>query len=323
MTLPSRRQVIGLAVGTALRPHRAFADAAYPSHAVHLIVGSSPGSSPDVIARLVAAELAQQLKQPVVVENKPGASTSIGIASVAKAPPDGYLIGYVTPSLVLNPALHAAVAFDGERDLEPVVRLGGQPLVLAVNAATPWHDVHALVDDARRGHLTYASTGAGSIFHLTTARFCAAAGIACVHVPYTSGPQAITELIGGQVDFMFNAVNVLLPHLKSGRLRALGVTSLARSALLPDLATLAEQGIAGIEVVTWGGLVVPSRTPRDVVEALNAAANAALAAPQVRKTLAESGYEIAGGSADGFKAFLRAEKAKWEAIVQASGISLR
>lgn len=292
----------------------------YPSRPIRLIVSSAAGSSPDVIARLIAGEMSLQLRQQVVVDNRVGASSIIGTAALARSDPDGYTLGYVTPTFVLNRALNFRTPFDAERDFEPVIRFGHQPLMLVVSGTSPYKHLPQLIDAASGGvdKLTYASTGQGSIFHLAGELFCQSTRTHAVHVPYTSGPRAINDLIGGQVDFMFNAFNALLPHVQAGRLRGLGVSSVARSPLSPGVPTIVEQGVANFEVLTWGGLVAPAAVPPKVTALLNATANAALATPHVQRTLTETGYEIVGGSASGFKAYLQDELNKWREVVRRS-----
>jgi tripartite-type tricarboxylate transporter receptor subunit TctC len=317
----SRRVFSGFALAVALAPHAAQSSGEYPTRPVRLLVPSVPGSSPDVIARLIAADMSTRFKHPLLVENRAGASSIIGINAVAKAAPDGYTLGYVTPTLVLNRVLRLPLPFDADRDLHPVIQFGAQPVVLVVAAASRHRNVAQLMEEARlaSGRLSYASTGLGSIFHLSAELLRLHANVGFVHVPYTSGPQAITDLVGNRVDFMFNALNVVLPHVRSGQLRALGVSSLQRSATMPDVPTLAEQGLRLPEVMTWGGMVAPADTPADILELLNESANAALVAPAVRQVLTDSGYEIVGGSAARFKAFLRSELEKWGEVVNRIG----
>jgi tripartite-type tricarboxylate transporter receptor subunit TctC len=313
-----------LAVGVAL-PWAALAADEYPSRPIRLIVASAPGSSPDVIARLVAAEMSVRLHQQVQVENRVGASSIIGTNLVANSRPDGYTIGYVTPTLVLNRALQMPVPFDADRDLQPVIRFGHQPLVLVVSSPSPYATLAEFISAARNpaNKLSYASTGLGSIFHLAAELLFQSTGSSAVHVPYTSAPQAINDMFGGRVDFMFNALNVIVPHIRSGRLRALGVTSMNRSAALPEVPTFAESGVKDCEVLTWGGLVAPAEVSPDAVAVLNVAANAALQAPQLRQTLIDSGYEVVGGTAAGFKAFLQGELDKWRQVVKRADIQVR
>jgi tripartite-type tricarboxylate transporter receptor subunit TctC len=324
-TCPARRSFLSCAAAAGAWPGLVLAADDYPSRPIRLIVSSSPGSSPDVIARLIAGEMTQLLRQQVLVENRAGASSIVGINAVAKSNPDGYSIGYVTPTIVLNRALQMPLPFDAERDLQPVVRLGQQPLMLAVSAASPIKTLQQLINEARSdaNKLSYASTGAGSIFHLAAELLGQSTGMGAVHVPYTSGPQAITDLIGGRVDFMFNAVNVLVPQVQAGRLRGLGVSSANRSTALPEVPTIQEQGVENFEVMTWGGLVAPAEVGSEIVAILNATVNACLAAPQVRRVLVESGYEIVGGTAQSFKAFLQSELGKWRDVVKRAGLQLR
>ena len=315
----SRRSLLALAASTAW-PGLAAA-AAYPERPIHLIVSSSAGSAPDAIARLLADGLSSQLGQSVIVDNRPGASTSLGTNAVAKAAADGYWLGYVTPSLVLNRALHATLPFDAERDLQPVVQVGAQPLALAVNAASPYRSLADLIEAAARrpGELTYGSTGPGSIFHLTAELFAQSAGIRLEHIPYASGPQALTDLVSGRIDCMFNAITVLSAQVRANRLLALAVTGHARSRVLPDVPTLAEQQV-DIEVLSWGGLVAPARTPIEIVNTINGAANAALASPALRQALTESGYNVIGGSSTEFRGLLAAELVRWSEVVRRSGL---
>ncbi|MEO8523508.1 MAG: tripartite tricarboxylate transporter substrate-binding protein [Caldimonas sp.] len=321
----SRRQFTLLAGALAAGPSRVFAADAYPSRLVRLIVSSSAGSSPDAIARLVAEEMSVRMGQQMLVDNRPGASTSIGTGAVARSTPDGYTVGYVTPSLVLNRAIGMPLPFDAENDLRAVVQMGYQPVMLARGPSRSFQSVAELVDFARAhpGDLTYASTGPGSILHLAAELFAQSTRTRFVHVPYTSAPQATTDLLGGRIDFMFNAVNALLPNVRAGRLKGLGVSSLTRSVAVPDMPTLDEQGLDHFEVLTWGGFVVPAGVPREVVSYLNATANAALASPAVSRTLTESGYEIVGGSSARFEAFLRSELDKWSEVVKRSGLKLQ
>ena len=313
------------AAAAAAWPRLLLAADDYPSRPIRLIVSSAAGSSPDVIARLVSAEMSFLLRQQIVVENRVGASSIIGINAVAKSIPDGYTVGYVTPTVVLNRALQMSLPFDTDRDLQPVIRFGQQPLMIAVSATSAYKTLAQLIDATRgtANRLSYASTGTGSIFHLAAELFFQSTGTSAVHVPYTSGPQAITDLLGGRIDFMFNAVNVLVPQVQAGKLRGLGVSSAHRSAVLPDVPSIREQGVANFEVLTWGGLVAPAEVAPEIVAALNAAANAALATPQVRRALTESGYEIVGGTAPSFKAFLQSELDKWREVVKRAGLQPR
>lgn len=319
----SRRRLLcrsaGIAAGTAWSS-LAFAANDYPSRPIRLIVSSAAGSSPDVIARLIAAEMSISLQQQVVVDNRAGASSIIGTNVLAKASPDGYTIGYVTPAFVLNRALRSQTPFDADRDFQPVIQCGHQPLMLVVSNDSTYETLPKLIEAASNGssRLTYASTGQGSIFHLATELFFQSTRTQAVHVTYTSGPQAINDLIGGRVDFMFNAFNTLVPHVQAGRLRGLGVSSVVRSATLAGIPTIIEQGVEKFEVVTWGGLIAPAAVSPDVLVVLNASANTALATPHVQQTLIQTGYEIVGGSALSFGGFMQDELRKWREVVRQS-----
>lgn len=319
----SRRRLFHGSAGTIAGlawPGLAFSATDYPSRPIRLIVSSAAGSSPDVIGRLIAAEMSVFLRQQIIVENRAGASSIIGTDALAKARPDGYTIGYVTPAFVLNRALLYQTPFDADRDFQPVIQCGHQPLMLVVSGSSPYETLPQLIEASRHSahKITYASTGQGSIFHLATELFFQSTRTHAVHVTYTSGPQAINDLIGGRIDFMFNALNSLIPHVLAGRLRGLGVSSAVRSATLADMPTIIEQGVEKFEVVTWGGLVAPAAVSPEILALLNAAANTALATPHVQQTLTQTGYEIVGGSALSFRGFLQDELRKWREVVRQS-----
>jgi len=311
---PTRRSAIRALAAVAVTPWARAAT--YPERPVRLILGSAAGSSPDVIARLVARGMAEDLKQPVVVENRPGASTTIALAGVVHAAADGHTIGYVTTAFVLNRALGLEQPFDADAALRPILEIGIQPTLLVVSSRSPYRSLNELVAAARHrpGLITYASTGPGSIFALAAEMLQWTAGVHFLHIPYTQGPQALVDLDAERVDAMFNPLNVVMPHVRDGRLRALGITSARRSRVLPEVPTFAEQGFRGVEVLTWGGLVAPASTPDDRIARLNAAANAALQMPGPRQTLLDSGYDIVGGTEAAFGAFMRQELQKWTEV---------
>jgi tripartite-type tricarboxylate transporter receptor subunit TctC len=313
---PTRRAAVGMLLTSLAAPWARAAT--YPERAIRLIIGSSAGSSPDLIARTVARGMADDLKQPVVVDNRPGASTTIALYAISRASPDGLTIGYVTTALVLNRVVGLETSFDFETELRPIVQVGIQPTLLVVSGESTYGSLADLVADARErpGRISYASTGAGSILNLAGEMLQWAAGIQFLHVPYTLGPQALLDLQTQRVDAMFNPVNVVVPHLRDGRLRALGITSQRRSRILPDVPTFAEQGYRDMEVLTWGGLVAPAQTPDDLIGRLNTAANAALETAELRQTLTDSGYDLVGGTAAAFGAFLRQELRKWSEVVR-------
>lgn len=297
-------------------------EASYPSRPLRLVISNAAGSSPDIIGRLLASVIERRLNQHVIVDNRPGASAAIGTHLLARSAPDGYTLGYVTPSLVINRALNPRLPYDTERDLRMVVQVGSQPEVLLTRPTLPCGSVAELIGLAKRlpGQLSYASTGSGGIFHLSAELFRLNAGLDMIHVPYSSGPSAITDILGGRVDLMFNALNAVLPHIRSGQLRALAVTSSRRSHALPDVPTVAEASLPGYEVLTWGGLAVPAAVPDDIVSTLNSHANSALASAEVREALGSAGYEIVGGSAEQFASFVRREQVKWTDVVRRAGV---
>ena len=311
---PTRRAALQALAATAVTPWARAA--AYPDRPVRLILGSAAGSSPDIIARLVARGMADDLKQAVVVDNRPGASTSIGLSAVAHAAGDGHTIGYVTTAFVLNRALGLEQPFDADAELRPILEIGIQPTLLVVSARSPYRSLDELAAAARRqpGLITYASTGPGSILALAAERLLGTAGIRFLHVPSALGPQALVDLESQRVDAMFNPLNAVMPHVRDGRLRALGITNARRSPVMPEVPTFAEQGFREMEVLTWGGLVAPAKTPDDRIARLNAAANAALETPALRQTLLDSGYDLVGGTAAAFGAFMREELRKWSEV---------
>ena len=317
----SRRQV-AVALLAVLASKRSVADAAYPSRFVKLIVSHGAGSSPDLIARQLAAALERRWQHPVVIDNRPGAGGTIGTQLLTRSPSDGYTLGYTTPSLVIQRALGMRLPYDIENDLRMVVQTGVQPAVLLVLPSSPFRSVEELIEHAKRrpGELAYASTGSGGVFHLCAELFRLSAGISLLHVPYSAGPAAMTDMIGGRVDLMFNALNVALPQVRAGRLTALAVTGPRRSVVLPDVPTVAESGLPGYEVLTWGGLAVPAGVPDNIVTALNQHVNAALATPEMRGPLTESGYELVGGTPAQFSAFVRSELLKWTDVVRRAGV---
>jgi len=299
----------------------AFAQA-WPARPIHLVVPYAPGGAVDTVSRLVGARIAERLGQPVVVDNRPGAATNIGMQAVAKAPPDGYTLLTASPSLATNGALFANLPFDPARDFTPVAKIGYAPLVVVVPASSPYSSFAQLLAAGKGapGKLIYGSAGNGSSGHLAGELMASAAGVEMLHVPYKGGAQALTDLIGERLTFMpLNPVEVV-GHVRGGRLRALAVASARRLALFPDVPTAGEAGLPGFEASVWWGLIGPAHLPADVVERLNAATQAALAEPATREKLGELGAVIDGGSAGAFGEFVKSETTRWSRVIRAANI---
>jgi tripartite-type tricarboxylate transporter receptor subunit TctC len=285
----------------------------YPTRPVRVIVPYPPGGGTDVLARLVGRHLTEAWRQPIVIENQPGGTGLIGLQAVARSSPDGYtLMAVAAGPLDENNLTHFA----------PVALFASPPYLLVVHPAVPASTVPELLAHAKGqpGKLAYGSTGSGSASHLSTELFKAMAGIDLLHVPYKGVGQAVTDLIGGQVQLMIGPSQALMQHVKGARLKALGVTSTKRLATAPELPTIAESGVPGYEAVGWFGLVAPAGTPRPLIVKLNQDVNRILASPEVRERLFELGVEPAGLTPDEFLAFIRNENAKWDNLTRERGI---
>jgi len=297
----------------------------FPSKALHLIVPFPPGGGNDTVARAIAQQLGPDLGQPVVVDNRPGAGGSVGAELAAKAPPDGYTLFLAgVGSHVVNPNLHARLPYDPVRDFTPITLLATAPSVLVVNPAVPARTVAEFTAYARAhpGELNYASNGNGSAAQLAAAMYESMANVRMVHVPYKGIAPALTDLLSGEVQLMFGTVVALVPHIQAGKLRALAVTSRSRSALLPDVPTLAESGVPEYEAGSWYGVMAPAGTPREIVERLHGAIVRALKEPEVAKRLAAEGAIVIGSTPEEFGAHLRVELARVAKLVRAAGIRI-
>lgn len=294
----------------------------YPSRPVRLVVPFAPGGPNDIIARLVGGRLSDALGQQIVVENRAGAGGNIGTDFVAKAPPDGYTLLSAGPgSLIVNPLL-GAVPYDTARDFAPVSMMASAPNVLVVHPSLPARSVKELIElaRARPRELNYASGGAGSTPHLSGALFAVMAGIAIVHVPYKGTGPASADLLGGQVQMAFFGIPPLLPHIKSGKLRALAVTGKRRSPELPEVPTVHEAALPGYEVSPWYGLLAPAGTPHPIVRKLNAEVTKIVHSAEMKKSLASQGAEPVGGTPDEYAAVLRADTATWARVIKEAGL---
>jgi tripartite-type tricarboxylate transporter receptor subunit TctC len=305
--------LLAVAAGTMAQP--------YPAKSVRVIAGFPPGSGADITARVIGARLGDALGQQVVVDNRPGAGSNIAAEIAAKSPADGYTLFIGTVANTINATLYAKLPFDFARDFAPVVLTTATPNVLVVHPSVPAKSVKELIALAksRPGQLNFASAGVGTAPHLSGELFNAMAGVRMAHIPYKGSPPAVTDLLAGEVALMFSPSSTVLPHVKSGRLRALAVTTATRLPSLPELPTVAESGLKGYETITWFGFVAPAKTPQGIVTRLNAEIVKVLAAPEVRNQFATQGIETLGGTPDHFARYIRDEIAKWAKAIRLSG----
>jgi tripartite-type tricarboxylate transporter receptor subunit TctC len=298
------------------------AASAYPERPIRIVLGFPAGGGADVVLRTVTPGLAEELGQPVFVDNRPGAGGNLGMDMVAKAQPDGYTLLMAAPGLVTNASLYENLPFDPAKDFTAIGMVSSVPNVLVVNPSLPVHSVQELIDYAAShpGELNYASSGIGTSLHLAAALFERDAGIRMTHVPYRGGPAAINDVIGGQVQLMFSVLPLAVPQIKSGKLRALAVTGTARTDALPGVPTMMEAGVKGYTATTWNGLVAPAGTPAPIVDQLNAALQKVLDRPDVRKTFAGMGQEVVKDTPEQFDRMLKAETVKWERVIKDAAI---
>ena len=290
----------------------------YPSRPVRIVVGFPVGGPADVVARIVAQPLAERLGQPVLVDNRPGATGTIAAEQVARAAPDGYTLLVATqPTHAVAPHMYAKLGYDPLKDFAAVARLGHSPLLIAVHPSMPVTSIDELIAaaKARPGKIDFATGGAGSTPHMSMELFRRTAGLDMAAVHYKGESAAIVEAVGGHVQVLAAGLSVLLPHVRSGKLRGIAVTTARRSTLAPELPTVAESGLQDFDTSSWSGIVAPAATPAPVVRRLNAEIAQALSRPGVREQLAKTGFESAAGTPEQFSAFLRDENARWGRIV--------
>ena len=314
-----RRSLLSASAGATLWPLAGWAQDKYPSKLITWICPYAAGGGADARSRQVAKLMQGTLGQTIIVDNKAGGGGNIGTDLIAKAKPDGYVIGMGNfAPLAVNHALFKKLNFDPFNDIVPIMLIERGPLVLMVKNESPFKSVKELVAAAKAkpGAMSFASGGIGGTHHLSGALFEHTAGIDLIHAPYKSGGAAATDLMGGQVDMMFEQMYAAMPSIRSGRLRALAVTSKARSALVPDVPTMGEAGFPAVEVLNWQGIVGPKGLPAEIVKILNAAGNKALQDPELRKTMTEQGNEIAGGTPEQFAALIKAEAPRWGKVVR-------
>ena len=294
----------------------------YPAKQIRIIVQFTPGTSTDILARLIAAKMGERWNQQVVVDNKPGAGAVLGTDLGAKAAPDGYTLTMaVSSAFGINPSLYSKLPYDAINDFAPIANLGLTPQTLVVNPAESYKTLKDFVAAAKAkpGSINFASLGSGSTSHLTTEMFAATAGIKLNHVPFKGSADAHTQIIGGQVPMMFDAIPATLPHIKSGRLRGLGIATLKRSPFLPDLPTIAEGGYTGFEAVGWIGIAAPAKTPVAVLNTLNAEMVRILGEADVKEKLNTLAFTPVGDTREQFAAYIKSEIAKWGKAVKDSG----
>ena len=320
----NRRQLIAflsLALG-AMMPGIAGAQAAYPSSPVKVLVGFPPGTAADVATRVVTDGMAKRLRQPFVVENRAGAGSNIAAKALASSPPDGYTVFVATIANTINAAFPNSTAVDPIKDFMPVTMIGNVPNVLVAHPSLDAATVADLIKlaKAKPGALTFASSGIGTSPHLSGELFSMMTGVKMIHVPYRGSTPAVTDLLAGQVQLMFAPASSVLQHVRAGKLKALAVTSMKRTAVAPDLPTLNELGLKGFDTSVWIGLVVPARTPPEVAAQLRTAAHSALDSPEVENIYKAQGIDVVKTSREEFSRHLRSEATRWTKVIQATGM---
>ena len=293
----------------------------WPTRPIRLVVPFAAGGTTSILGRAMADKLAPLLGQPVVVDNRPGAGGNVGMDAVAKSEPDGYTLLMGPIGLAINPALYNKMSFDPIRDLAPIGLYAGVPNLLVVHPSVPAQSLKELIAlfNANPGKYNYASNGNGTSSHLAAEMLKSSAGVDIVHIPYKGGAPAMADLLAGQVTMLFDQMPAVLPQVKGGKVRALGVSSAQRSAAAPEVPSLAEAGLPGFDMTVWFGLLAPARTPPAVLQRVNAEMGKVLQDPEFRTFLAGLGVSPLGGSPDAFASFIQAETQRWAQVVKASG----
>ena len=300
----------------------AFAQAGYPSKPVRMVVPSSAGGGTDIVARIISPELSKRLGQQVVIDNRPGAGTMIGIEVAAKSPPDGYTLLMGLSTLAINSALYKKVPYDPVRDFAPITQAVSSAGIIVVHPSVPVKTVKELIAfaRARQGQLNYASAGTGTYPHMTMELFLSMAKLKMVHIPYKGSAPAMIGMVGGQVSTMAATILTGMPHIRSGRLRPLGITSAVRSSIAPKIPTIAEAGLPGYESVQWYGMLAPARTPKDIITRLHAEATGVLRQPEIKERMAADGADTVGSSPEEFTRYIQSELTKWAKVAREAGI---
>lgn len=323
LNMHRRNLCIGItaALGALIAPVVSANEANWPTKPIKLVVGYAAGGATDVVARLVANKMGGELGQSIIVDNRTGANSNVGAEIVARAPADGYTLYVYTIANTINASLYNKLGYDPIKDFEPIGMMAKIPNLLVVNPSLPIHSVQDYIKYAKESKdgITFASSGSGSSIHLSGEMFKMKTGLNMLHVPYRGSAPAVSDLLGGQVQSMFDNSPSSMPHVKAGKLRALAITSKERSPLLPDVPTIAESGFPGFEVQSWFGISAPAGTPEAVIKRLNTALNVALKDPATKQRLADLVATTAPGTPDDMRKFVASELKSWNEVVKASG----
>ena len=322
--LASATALVALAGAATLTSAVALAQAPFPSRSITMIVPFPPGGPTDLVARILAQKMSESMGQSVIVDNRGGANGNLGAMLAVRAAADGYTLLYNTSSITLSPALYKSLSYEVRRDLAPVALTAVVPLALVVGPNVPANTVSEFIAYAKAnpGKLSYGSAGNGNVTHLGAFQFVRANGIDAVHIPYKGSAPADIDLVGGQIQFMTDTVNSVMPFVRDKRLKMLAVTTPKRMSLFPDVPTLAESGMPGFEVGAWQGLMVPANTPKPIIQRLNAEVVKALQSADVRQKLALQGAEPLGSTPEAYGEYLQKELTRWEGVVKQTGITL-
>jgi tripartite-type tricarboxylate transporter receptor subunit TctC len=321
---PAMAFAIMVAASAAVIPLDSVWAQTYPARPINLVVPFPPGGPTDLVARVIAQKMSEQMGQPIVVDNRPGANGNIAGAAVSRAAPDGYTVLYNTSSITLSPALYKNLGYNVKKDLAPVGLTAVVPLALVVHPSVPANTVQEFIAYAKANpdKLSYGSAGNGNVTHLVAYQFVQANGITATHIPYRGSAPANVDLAGGRIQFMTDTINSVAGFVRDNRMKLLGVTTAKRISLFPDTPTLGESGMPGFEAGAWQGMMVPSGTPADVINRLNAELNKALQSTEVKSKLALQGAEPLGSTSSQYAAYLDSELKRWGDLVKATGISL-
>lgn len=320
----SRRLATAAIASAVLTTVGVQAQTAFPSKPITMIVPFPPGGPTDLVARVIAQKMSESMGQPVVVDNRGGANGNLGAMLAVKAPADGYTLLYNTSSITLSPALYKSLSYDVKRDLAPVALTAVVPLALVVSPSVPASTVNEFIAYAKAnpGKLSYGSAGSGNVTHLGAFQFVQANGIDAVHIPYKGSAPADVDLVGGQIQFMTDTVNSIMPFVRDKRLKMLAVTTSRRMSLFPDVPTLAESGMPGFEVGAWQGVMVPANTSKPIIQRLNSEVMKALQTPEVRQKLALQGAEPLGSTPEAYAEYVQKELIRWANVVKQTGVTL-